>query len=101
MCQAYNSLAVSAMSFLDFETFASNSKGELSQWSFIQLGNVAEATIHPRFEDFVRFIRAEAPAATIHLVTNGKLLHRYANLINEVGNCLVQISMDSVRRETH
>src|SRR6266851_2314410 len=48
----------------------------------------------------MRYIRSESDAQ-IHIVTNGKLLHRYAGLINEMGNCLVQVSMDSVRKEMH
>src|SRR6266851_839165 len=48
----------------------------------------------------MRYIRSESDAQ-IHIVTNGKLLHRYAGLINELGNCLVQVSMDSVHKETH
>ena len=100
MCQAYNGLSVSAMSFMDFNLFVRQTKGQLSDWSTIQLGNVAEATVHPRFADFLRYIRSESDA-TIHIVTNGKLLGRYAPVINEVGNCLVQVSMDSVRKKTH
>ncbi len=101
MCQAYNALPVSAMKFLDFDAFARNARDELGKWDYIQLGNVAEATIHPRFADFLRYIRKEAPAAHIHIVTNAKTLHRFADLINEMGNCTVQVSMDSVRKGTH
>lgn len=101
MCQAYNSLPVNAMKFLDFDLFKSQTRGELGKWQSIQLGNVAEATIHPRFVDYLRYIRSEAPDSTIHIVTNGKTLQKFAGLINEVGNCLVQISMDSIRKETH
>src|SRR5713101_9797194 len=101
MCQAYNSLPVSAMEFLDFEKFQATTRGELGKWDYIQLGNVAEATIHPRFADYLRYVRLEAPDSTIHIVTNGKTLQKFAALINEVGNCLIQISMDSVRKEVH
>ena len=101
MCQAYNSMPVSAMNFLDFDTFVGKTRGELGKWAYVQLGNVAEATIHPRFADFVRYVRAEAPEARIHIVTNAKPLHKFAPLINEAGNCVVQISMDSVRKTTH
>jgi radical SAM protein with 4Fe4S-binding SPASM domain len=101
MCQAYNSMPVSAMQFVDFDRFVQNTRGELQEWQRIQLGNIAEATVHPRFADFVRYIRTEAPDALIHVVTNGKLLGRYAALFNEVGNCLVQVSMDSVTKATH
>jgi radical SAM protein with 4Fe4S-binding SPASM domain len=101
MCQAYNSMPVSAMKFLDFDTFVGNTRGEIGKWDYVQLGNVAEATIHPRFPDFLRYIRAEAPETCIHIVTNAKTLHKFAALINEAGNCIVHISMDSVRKETH
>ena len=101
MCQAYNSMPVSAMKFLDFDKFAENTRGEIGKWDYIQLGNVAEATIHPKFGEYLRFVRSEAPDSTIHIVTNAKTLNRFAALINEVGNCLVQISMDSIRREVH
>src|SRR6266851_1855354 len=101
MCQAYNSLPVSAMNFLDFDTFVAKTRGELGKWAYVQLGNVAEATIHPRFPDFLRYIRSEAPEARIHVVTNAKTLHKFAPLINEAGNCIVQVSMDSVHKATH
>ena len=101
MCQAYNSMAVSAMKFMDFDRFVESTRGELRKWQRVQLGNVAEATVHPRFADFVRYIRAEAPDALIHIVTNGKLLGKYAAVINAAGNCLVQVSMDSVNKATH
>ncbi len=101
MCQAYNSLPVSAMRFLDFDVFVAGTRGEIGNWDYVQLGNVAEPTIHPRFAEFVQYIRAEAPDTRIHVVTNGKTLHRYASVLNEAGNCTIQISMDSVRRETH
>src|SRR5215831_1490848 len=100
MCQAYNGLSVSAMQFMDFDLFVRQTEGHLGEWSTIQLGHVAEATIHPRFSDFLRYIRAQS-GATIHIVTNGMLLTRCAPVINEVGNCLVQVSMDSVHKETH
>lgn len=101
MCQAYNSLPVSAMNFLDFETFVANTRGELGKWAWVQLGNVAEATIHPRFADFLQYVRSEAPETQIHVVTNAKTLHKFASLINQAGNCTVQISMDSVHKQTH
>jgi len=101
MCQAYNALPVSTMQFMDFDRFVESTRGELHKWQRVQLGNVAEATVHPRFVDFVRYIRSEAPEALIHIVTNGKLLGRYAPTINEAGNCLVQVSMDSVKKSTH
>lgn len=100
MCQAYNSMSVSEINFLDFDTFVSHTKGQLRKWTTIQLGNVSEATIHPRFNDFLRFVREESDA-TIHIVTNGKTLYRNASVINEVGNCLVQVSMDSINKDTH
>jgi radical SAM protein with 4Fe4S-binding SPASM domain len=101
MCQAYNSLPVNAVKFLDYDVFTSRTSGELGKWECIQLGNVAEATIHPRFADILRYVRAEAPGSTIYIVTNGKTLQKFAPLINELGNCLVQISMDSVRKDVH
>lgn len=101
MCQAYNSLPVNAMEFLDFDKFQTRTRRELGKWKHIQLGNTAEATIHPRFADYLRYVRSEAPDTTIHIVTNGKTLHKFAALINEVGNCVVQISMDSIRKEAH
>lgn len=100
MCQAYNSLPKSETNFTDFDTFVRNTKGNLADWSVIQLGNIAESTTHPRFADFLRYIRSES-AALIHIVTNGKLLHKYADLINEIGNCRVHLSMDSIRKEAH
>jgi radical SAM protein with 4Fe4S-binding SPASM domain len=101
MCQAYNSMSVNAMKFMDFDRFVESTRGELRKWQRVQLGNVAEATVHPRFADFVRYIRSEAPDALIHIVTNGKLLGKYAPVINAAGNCLVQVSMDSVNKATH
>jgi MoaA/NifB/PqqE/SkfB family radical SAM enzyme len=101
MCQAYNGLPLARMNFFDFDVFRERTKGQLAEWSYIQLGNVAEATIHPKFADYLRYIRSEAPEATIHIVTNGKVLHRYAQQINDIGKCIVQVSMDSVRKETH
>ena len=100
MCQAYNAQPVTAMRFFDFDRFIGQTKGQLAQWSTIQLGNVAEATVHPRFGDFLKYIRSESDA-TIHIVTNGKLLSRHAGLINDIGNCLVQVSMDSVNKASH
>ncbi len=100
MCQAYNGIPVSTMRFMDFDLFARQTRGQLSEWTTIQLGNVAEPTVHPKFADFLRYVRSESDA-TIHIVTNGKLLARDAPIIHEVGNCLVQVSMDSVRKETH
>jgi hypothetical protein len=101
MCQAYNALPVNSIRFIDFDRFVEATRGELSRWEFIQLGNVAEATIHPRFPDFpaVHPIRS-ARQHDSHRY-NGKTLHKFADLINELGNCLVQISMDSIRKETH
>src|ERR1035441_8862041 len=64
MCQAYNSMPVSAMKFLDFDKFAENTRGEIGKWDYIQLGNVAEATIHPKFGEYLRFVRSEAPDST-------------------------------------
>jgi radical SAM protein with 4Fe4S-binding SPASM domain len=101
MCQAYNSMSLSSMNFLDFDTFVANTRGEIGKWSTVQLGNVSEATIHPRFEEFLRYIRSEAPDTQIHIVTNAKTLHKFASLINDTGNCMVQISMDSVQKKTH
>jgi len=101
MCQAYNSMPVSAMNFLDFDTFVAQTRGELAKWTYIQLGNAAEATIHPRFPDFVRYIRSEAPQSYIYVVTNAKTLHKYASLINDAGRCIIQVSMDSVHKKTH
>src|SRR5260370_17973972 len=99
MCQAYNSMPVSAMSLLDFDPFVANTRGELGKWAWLQLGNVAEATIHPRFADFLRYVRSEAPETQIHIVTNAKTLHKFAALINQVANCTGQASMDSVRKD--
>src|SRR5260370_23146519 len=101
MCQAYNSMPVSAMSLLDFDPFVANTRGELGKWAWLQLGNVAEATIHPRFADFLRYVRSEAPETQIHIVTNAKTLHKFAACINQVGYCTVQVSMDSVRKDIH
>jgi len=100
MCQAYNGLARSDVAFLNFDVFVRQTKGHLKDWQTIQLGNVAEATIHPKFGDYLRYVRSESDAV-IHIVTNGKLLARYSELINEVGNCLVQVSMDSLKKATH
>jgi radical SAM protein with 4Fe4S-binding SPASM domain len=100
MCQAYNGLPVTAMNFTDFDKFVENTRGQLGDWRTIQLGNVAESTVHPKFPQFLRYIREESNA-NIHIVTNGKLLSRHAAVINEVGNCMVQVSMDSVDRNTH
>jgi radical SAM protein with 4Fe4S-binding SPASM domain len=100
MCQAYNRLPIGRINFFDFDLFRERTRGQLAEWGTIQLGNIAEAMIHPKFADFLRYIRSESNA-TIHIVTNGKLLNRYAALINETGNCLVQVSMDSVRRDVH
>ncbi|MEQ1811911.1 MAG: radical SAM protein [Terricaulis sp.] len=100
MCQAYNDLPVARMKFMDFDNFVTRTRGQLGEWSIIQLGNVAEPTVHPKFLDFLRYIRAESDA-TIHIVTNGKLLHRHADVINQTGGCLVQVSMDSVHKRTH
>lgn len=100
MCQAYNAMPVSSMEFLDFDTWAEKTAGSLGSWHTIQLGHVAEPTVHPRFADFVRHIRRESDCQ-IHIVTNGKLLSRYVDVINEVGNCLVQVSMDSIQEKTH
>jgi MoaA/NifB/PqqE/SkfB family radical SAM enzyme len=100
MCQAYNRLPIARVDFFDFDLFRRRTGGQLKEWSRIQLGNVAEAMIHPRFADFLRYIRSESDA-TIHIVTNGRLLDRYAALINEIGNCIVQVSMDSIKKEMH
>jgi radical SAM protein with 4Fe4S-binding SPASM domain len=101
MCQAYNSVPIREMQLLDFDTFVRNTTGEIANWSTVQLGNVAEPTIHPRFADFVRYIRSQNPETTIHVVTNGRLLHKFATLLNESGPCTVQVSMDSVNKEMH
>jgi hypothetical protein len=61
MCKVYNSLPVSAMRFMDFDVFVSRTRGQLSAWSHIQLGNATEATIHPRFAEFLRYIRNRPP----------------------------------------
>lgn len=100
MCQAYNDTPTSAVNWTDFETFVKATKGNLDKWGTVQLGNVAEPSINPDFAKFLRFIRSET-SATIHVVTNGSLLRRYADVINEVGNCLIQVSMDSISSKTH
>lgn len=101
MCQAYNSMPVTAMKFLDFDKFVENTRGELGKWNYIQFGNAAEATIHPRFREYLRYVRSEAPDSTIHIVTNAKTLHKFTDSINEAGNCLVQVSMDSIDKKVH
>ena len=100
MCQAYNDTPPSALQCANFEAFVKATKGSLDKWGTIQLGNVAEPLINPRFADFLRYIRSET-CATIHIVTNGNLLGRYADVINEVGNCLIQVSVDSINEKTH
>ncbi len=100
MCQAYNDLPISRMKFVDFDNFVARTRGQLDEWTVIQLGNVAEPTVHPRFSEFLRYFRSESDA-TIHVVTNGKLLHHHAEVINDVGSCLVQVSMDTVHKQTH
>jgi radical SAM protein with 4Fe4S-binding SPASM domain len=100
MCQLYNTRPIRHVQFLDFDMFRRQTTGFLKKWSTINLGNVAESTIHPRFGDYLRYIRDETDA-TICILTNGKLLGRYANLINEIGNCLIHISVDSIQKETH
>ena len=99
MCQAHNHSSPSNVSFLDFEMFKEQTAGQLADWDTIQLGNIAEPTIHPKFADFLRYIRSQT-TARIHIVTNGKLLDRFADVINEC-ECLVQISTDSLQKETH
>src|ERR1700687_5400413 len=95
MCQAYNWMPVNTMRFIDFDRFVAATSREIGKWQVIQVGNVAEATIHPRFPDFIRYIRREAPDSQIRLVTNGRLLNKFAPLLNEAGNVVVQVSMDS------
>jgi MoaA/NifB/PqqE/SkfB family radical SAM enzyme/Flp pilus assembly protein TadD len=98
-CQAHATASMSEVHFLDFETFVNHTKGQLRDWTYIQLGHVAEPTIHPRFAEILRYIRSESDA-TIHLVTNGKTLGKHIDVINEC-SCLLNISMDSVVEETH
>lgn len=100
MCQAYNNTPITAIKFTDFDDFVKGTKGQLNGWGTIQLGNVAEPLVNPRFDEFLRYIRSQTDTP-IHIVTNGKLLGRYADAINEVGNCLVQISMDSIKEKIH
>lgn len=99
MCQTYNPFSASQTEFMDLKDFRCSTKGMLKDWNTIQIGNIAEPTIHPQFEEFIRYIRSQF-SGKIHVVTNGKLLHRYAGLFNET-RCLVQVSTDSLRKETH
>jgi radical SAM protein with 4Fe4S-binding SPASM domain len=101
MCQAYNSTPVKSTKYLDFELFRKNTAGQLKNFATIQLGNIAEPLFHPQFPDILRFIRSENAYANIHIVTNGKLLVRHIGVINEVGGCTIQISMDSLDKKTH
>ena len=101
MCQLYNSVQLKQTRFLDFAGFANHTREYLHHWQTIQLGNAAEPTTHPDFGRFVKFIREHAPKATIYIVTNGKLLARYTEAINEAGNCTVQVSMDSITKDIH
>ena len=100
MCQGYNSLPKSRVKFLDFERFAARTEGQLTNWSYVQLGNQAEPLIHPHFGQFLKFVRAQSKA-TITVATNGKLLHRFADLINQAGNCSIVVSLDSINKTTH
>lgn len=100
MCQAYNAISPSTMSFLNYDEFVISTRGYLGSWNTIQLGHVAESTVHPRFADFLTYIRSQTKS-TIHIVTNGKLLGRYIPVINKIGNCVVQVSMDSIKKSTH
>jgi radical SAM protein with 4Fe4S-binding SPASM domain len=100
MCQAYNALPKGKVALLDFERFQSCTKGQLAPWSTIQIGNAAEPTIHPRFADFLRLARSQSQAV-IHVVTNGQLLPRHVPVLNEIGNCIVQVSADSLEEKNY
>ena len=99
MCQSIKNPHESKSVFLDFEIFKKQTKGHLREWSTIQIGNQAEPTIHPQFGEFIQYIREESDA-TIHIVTNGKLLDKFADIINEA-HCFVQISIDSLKKDIH
>lgn len=98
MCQTHN--LNSDNIYFDFDVFKAQTKGKLDAWSTIQIGNLAEPTIHPRFGDFLEYIRSESDALII-IVTNGILLGKYASLINKLKNISVQISIDSLNKDIH
>ena len=99
MCQAHDTNPISETHFLDFDLFRRQTRGQLHDWTSIQLGNIGEPTIHPRFAKFIRYLRSETDAEIL-VITNGKLLNRYADVLNEA-KCHLQVSMDSLRPEIH
>ncbi len=98
-CQTHCATPPSETRFLDFDLFRRQTQGQLGEWLAIQLGNIGEPTLHPRFAEFVRHIRAESDEEIL-IVTNGKTLDRLAGVLTET-RCHVLVSVDSLRPETH
>ena len=98
-CQTHCATSPAETRFLDFDLFRGQTQGQLRDWATFQLGNVGEPALHPRFAEFVRHIRAESDEEIL-IVTNGKLLDRYADVLNEA-RCHVLVSVDSLKPETH
>jgi radical SAM protein with 4Fe4S-binding SPASM domain len=101
MCDTYNGVTKKAGGKLDIEKFNEHlTPKSLSQVHSVHIGNVAEPMIHPEFDKIIKHIRKCSENATIYILTNGNLIHKFANVINE-NRCTLHVSIDSLNHEKY